>query len=260
MSVLDSGETLLIPEPNVEAVANNTLDYFPVADTEPFLEEWRKAQPEADGIKNAARLVLSETAVSIHFVDVSKPADWVPHENPPSFERVMQLAFNDHGGGSESGFRILLNRFVEGHEPAQYVLLSPPDAEGKPRNTTFHQADFTFPHMEGKDLHYKEYTPNPLKTEGQAARQGRNYYHFFLFGDSSTPFALSEAFARAGFSFDPKPMSLDRYYEVYLGKPDVYKTEWPAEQFTKQIAQLEATGHFSPRLQAVIRGELADLL
>lgn len=260
MPVLSSGEALLVAQPDVKEVANSTFDYFPVADTEPFLEEWQKAHPDADGVKDAVQLLLSESAVSIQFVDISAPADWVPHETPPSFERSLQLALNDHGGGSESGFRILLNRFVEGEEPAQYVLVSPPDAEGKPRNLTFHHADFTFPTLEADGLQYDEYTPNPLKTSGQASRNGRSHYQFFLFGDSDAPRALSQTFEDIGFDFDPEPYSDARFQEVYLGKPGVHKAPWPGNQFAEQIAKLETSSHLSPRLAAVIRGELDEVL
>jgi hypothetical protein len=230
--------SFLIPEPSAREVFDNT-DWFPVEATETLLEEQQRNNPSNAGVTEAVRLMLSESAVAIQFVDISAPADWVPHENPPSFKRSTQLGFNDHGGGSESAHRILINRYVEGQEPEQYVLFSPPEETGEPSNLVFHNSDFTFLTLASNGCYpYDIHLPNPLKTGGQAGQTyGRNHYNFFLFGGSEVPYEFAQTFVNAGFSFNGEPYDMEKYDKLKLGRPKM-RYLWPDGQFAEQIANL----------------------
>ncbi len=226
--------------------------------------ERKAADPSTrDGIYEAAELMLRESAVAIQWVDITKSGKPIREGEQPYRREDFQLGFNDHFGGSESHFKLLLNRFVEGEEPAMHVLYSPPNEDDTPSNTVFHRADFTFitsPPSERR-LTYSPWVPNPLKTAGVSQYLGRGMdYDFFLYGGPETPYDFSKVFEQAGFKFDPNPYDDDMTQNEETGnftpggEWDLSTKEhaarerldyremhhWPSEQFAAQIALLRA--------------------
>ena len=201
-----------------------------------------------DGVFEAAELMLRESAVVVQYNDINDPGKSIWEDDPQRFKRSkLLLGFNDHGGGSESGFKLLLNSFFDGEEPTQHMLFSPPEEDGSTSNLTFRQADFTMPCMEVG----RKYTtiPNPLKTSGAALYRGRKFYDFWLIGDDTTPQRFSEAFKDAGFNFEPTPFELDKDSYRHLRRLEDKATanfvgprvmNWPGDQFAIQIEQLRA--------------------
>lgn len=200
-----------------------------------------------DGVFEAAELILKEAAVVVSFVDKDDRGATIRDDDTQAFIRPKQLiGFNDHAGGSESGFKILLNCFFEGEEPSQYVLWSPPDEDGSPSNTTFRKVDFTFPSMEADGIERRG-VPNPLKTASVALNLGRKFYDFLLIGDESVLQRIPAVFKAIGFSFEPDPFEI--FSEEYS---DLRRLEglaegearhprakhWPKDQFAQQIAAI----------------------
>jgi hypothetical protein len=236
---MSSSGGLLLPSPTITEAFSET-DYFSVEEYENLVTAIVDTKKLDSGILDAARLVLSESAVVIQFIDTSELAEWVPRGYPPSFKAKGQIGFNDHGGGSESHFRILLNRHVEGGPVEQYVLYSPPDEYSRPSSKTFHRASFTFPADEPAGLEYETYLPNILKTHAAASRQGRHFHDFFLFGDSSTPILFSQIFERIGFSFNEQPYTHEEMNKLkHISRQNRHlQIKWPGSQFSAEVARI----------------------
>lgn len=259
MSLIELDRPILLTREDIGE--NPKMFGFTVEATAAALERKAADPSTRDGVFEAAELMLRESAVAIQWVDITKPGKPIREGEELYRKEDFQLGFNDHFGGSESNFKILLNRFVEGEETAMHVLYSPPNEDGSPSNIVFHRADFTFitsPPSE-KILTYSPWVPNPLKTAGVSQYLGRGMdYDFFLYGDPETPFRFSQAFEQAGFVFDPNPYNDDlaQYEETGEftpgGKWDLSAKEhaaserlghrgmhyWPGEQFAAQIALL----------------------
>lgn len=192
------------------------------------------------GVYAAAELLLRESAVAIQYVDVADTSTWHTRSG-------LQLGFNDHGGGSESGFKLLLNRFTDEEAAAQYVLYSPPAADNTASNTVFHRAAFSFLEWEPHGLEYPSRVPNPLKTAGACQIRRRSDYDFYLVGGSSVPCQLGAAMEAAGFSFDTTPYdeatlhALRTDADTARGRLSYREFHnWPGQQFAAQIALLQA--------------------
>jgi hypothetical protein len=104
--------------------------------------------------------LLTETSVAIYFVDISKSEESWDSEEVRVYPKHALLAFTDHGGGSESDWKVLINKF-DLDVPKQYVLYSPPDAEGRSSNLTFHEAEFSPTMLEPTGT--RDFLPNPEK-------------------------------------------------------------------------------------------------
>lgn len=202
-----------------------------------------------DGVFEATELILKEAAVLISFVDKDDRGAKIRDEDIQAFIRAkLLIGFNDHAGGSESGFKILLNCFFEGEEPSQYVLWSPPDEEGLPSNTTFRKVNFTFPSMEADGIERRG-VPNPLKTASAARYLGRKFYDFLLIGDKSVPQRIPAVFKAIGFSFETEPFEvfseeyselrrLEAVAESKAAHP--WARHWPKDQFAQQITAIRS--------------------
>ena len=85
------------------------------------------------------------------------------------------------------------------------------------------------------------YTPNPLKTMYPARQHGRDYYDFFLFGDTSTPYRFSRLFEQMGFGFTDVPYSGDDIDRLRPFKSAASKTGdlWPGNQFAAHVRKLQ---------------------
>lgn len=85
--------------------------------------------PENEAVDKAVAILLQFAGCSVKFVDTTrrtKPYGRKFYTYPS--DKTM-LGFNDHRGGSESHYKILLNQSPEGDE-ASYVLYSPPLEDG----------------------------------------------------------------------------------------------------------------------------------
>lgn len=219
-----------------------------------------KFEEGVNGAVLAAGLLLTRAAVSVVHIDISETrASFVPGDARRFYEDGATVGFNDHFGGSESSFKILLNGSPSGKQ-ASHVLLSPPDESGRPTNTTFRNCDFTFPTWES-DYMYTRRVPNPLKTSSVAGYRGSSQYEYFLFGGPDAPAQVYEQFADAGFDFVDSPYSGDldgqgpehlwflRRYEDKAYKTLGYRGGhyWPGDQFSEQLIRL---GLETPKLSA----------
>ncbi len=234
------------------------LEKFPTDVFDPVIEALSEDPEVPNGIHEAARLLLTQCATVLRIVDMTKPEAGYSDDQTPFYIGRTILAFNDHGGGSESDFKILVNRHKEDGGVDQQLLIAPPDEAGIAANLTFHNGDFTFPSWEprgpkGSSLTYYTYgnLPNNLKTGGASMAAGRRgNYDYFLFGDPSTPIAFSSLLEQIGFGYVDTPYDDDERWRLKtLG--DVYKAGldnftdtrilWPKEgQFAAQLATLEA--------------------
>lgn len=217
---------------------------FPTDVFVPLLDSKRQDPNVPDGVKRAVKLLLTESAVVIKFVntDVMEPY-W--EGETPRYTAPCNLAFNDHGGGSESQFKILLNRHQPDADPTQQVLYSPPNADGSASNTTFHRSSLTFLDREPNGLEYEEAIPNSLKTGDAAQYYGRSEYDFFLFGNSSTPERFSQVFEQIGFKFEDTPYEGIKVVEFNALRDAAHERlsaeeydHWPHDQFARQLAIL----------------------
>lgn len=210
------------------------------------------------GAFEAAELLLSRPAVEIQFVDANDPGTPLgSSETMPTKRPQVTLGFNDHGGGSESGYKILLN-MLRGRDAGQYVLVSPPQADSTRSNTTFYRGDFTFPSQapfgdarQGRPV-FHDGVPNPLKTYGAASNLGQDGYKYYLVGQRNYGCTLVAAFRAAGFRFVQRPMDFDTEYMetmgIYPSKSQIYTdkawpngemgTKRPVGQFAEQISRL----------------------
>lgn len=212
---------------------------FPVGVFDPLLEEISERQRK-NGIVKAVEMLLAEAAIAIRFVDTSSPKNSVREESPPVYVSPIQLGFNDHNCGTESDFKILINRHTLKQAPAQYVLLSPPNDDGTPSNLTFHKANFTFPNHKANTLEYAQGLPNTLKTAGNTHYYGRKDYDFYLFGNLDVPVTFSKIFENIGFGFDDQAYDFDFIHELrYLGG-SLERHAWPGSQFAGQVALLNS--------------------
>ncbi|HLB66612.1 MAG TPA: hypothetical protein VJJ78_03410 [Candidatus Saccharimonadales bacterium] len=226
------------------------LRYFDIPAIDEILERKRSQMPTIYGVKEAVKLILTQCATVIRFVDIGNPVDSpFPDEDSQVYKTGLQLAFNDHMGGSESAFKILVNRHTEDAEPAQYVLYSPPQEEGSPSNNVFHHSNFTFIESGADGLDYANHVPNALKTAGAVGYRGGDRDHeYFVFGNEQTPFRFSKLFENIGFVFEEQPYSYDQSNDLRhlenQARDRLDFTEmhhWPGEQFAGQLAVLEAT-------------------
>jgi len=197
-----------------------------------------------NGIYEAVGLILTEAAVAIQFVDQADPGKPIREGEEPFIRPRMQLGFNDHGGGSESHFRILLNR-PDDESSTQYVLYSPPTEDGLPSNLTFHRSDLGFLTYE-PSLDYRRpgQVPNALKTGGACSYWGRSNFEFYIVGDSTVPAQFANTFERIGFSFVNKPYDRERLVGIRRNEgnmPSDYPGRflWPVNQFREQLAKLQ---------------------
>ena len=178
----------------------------------------------------------------------STPNGIFPDEDDRAYKRGIQLGFNDHMGGSESAFKILVNRHADGSKPSQYVLYSPPREDGSSSNMIFRRANFTFLSHAADDLDYDRNTPNPLKTAGVTGyRGGDRDYEYFVFGDVNTPLRFSQIFEDIGFQYNNSPYPMDVSSHLWrveneardrLNFTEIH--QWPGQQFAGQLAVLEA--------------------
>lgn len=197
-----------------------------------------------DGVFEAAELLLREAAVAIEFIDANNSGRIIHEGTTQRYtDSDILLAFNDHGGGSESAYKILVNGFFADREPGQYVLLSPPDTHGLPINLTFHRADFAFPTCISDNI-MSPSLPNALKTAGAASYIGRNFYAYYLIGTYDVLERFPRVLAASGFTFEHQPYQYEqiRQYQapgrlIDPGLPRV--VQWPRDQFSAQIAQLK---------------------
>lgn len=223
-------------------------NYFYPEAIDEILEAKRADKTTPSGVKEAVKLLLSQCATVINHVDVTKTVETpYPDEDSPVYKRGTQLGFNDHCGGSESDFKILVNHVKPGLEPQQQVLYAPPNEDGSPSNTVFHGSDFVFLGQPAEGLRYPNSVPNALKTGGAAGyRDGDRDFDFFVFGDSETPLKFSRLLEDIGFSFDDQPYSEVNESELWhlegeaksrFGFTEMH--HWPGRQFAAQLAILE---------------------
>ena len=211
---------------------------------------WSAAEAK-DGARNgvfeAAEIMLREAAVVVQHIDVSDQGHEV-HIDPgrPYVQPGNIIGFNDHAGGSESSYKLLVNCYFDGEEPSQYVLYSPPEEDGSPSNLTFRRSDFTFLDWAAEGTR-ERHIPNNLKTYSIAHQLGRNFYEFYILGDHTVPTQFAEVLKAAGFSFEPEPFEtfgdeirrlhdLEYAYEKDTIEPRALR--WPKDQFAGQIALL----------------------
>ncbi len=228
---------------------------------EPVLEEKRALGKDA--ILEGVALLMTKSAVALVHVDITKQRkSYIPDDDRMRYEDNDQpIGFNDHGGGSESRFKILLNGSPEEFD-MQYVLYSPPDKEGNPSNIAFHKADFTFLSWEPKGP-YKGvgHVPNPLKTSGAHSYRGASSYQYYIFGGPDVPRQVYEKFSEAGFGFKLEPYTHDisapegvmTTFTLSRQEDDArealgYRGSrfWPGDQFAKN---LELLGMEVPKLK-----------
>lgn len=223
-------------------------NYFNVEAIDDLLKNKRTNNSTPNGVKEAVRLMLSQCATAIVFVDTEKTVETpFPDEDDPAYKRGIQLGFNDHMGGSESAFKILVNRYVDGSKPSQYVLYSPPREDGSSSNMIFRRANFTFLSHTADGLDYDRDTPNPLKTVGAAGyRGGDRDYQYFVFGNANTPLRFSQVFEDIGFQYNDSPYSMDVSSHLWRVENEARDRldftemhQWPGQQFAGQLAVLE---------------------
>jgi hypothetical protein len=195
-------QPVLLPDGEIEG--NGSAFGYPVQAWDDAIEATISNKGLKDGALEAAELMLQEAAVAVFFVNYANPGRPIREGEEPSFRGPeMLLGFNDHGGGSESNYKILLNLFSN-KVPAQYVLYSPPEKDGSPSNTTFHCADFGLPVLEPQRI-VRQNVPNVLKTCDEAMKRRRDYYEFYLVGQDDAPQRLVDAFTALGFDFLDTP-------------------------------------------------------
>jgi hypothetical protein len=238
---------LLLPDGEIEGTRGPFG--YPIETWDAAVEARRSSNDARDGVFEAAELMLREAAVAIYFVDIDDPGRAIREGERPLFRGgKMMLGFNDHGGGSESRYKILLNCFPDGEDPAQFVLYSPPKEDGSPSNTTFHRADFTYLNFEPGKIARRN-VPNVLKTCDEAVKLSREYYQFYVIGRLDIPQRLPGAFAAAGFDFADTPYDDDMLYEYRrlerihkekLEPEGRYGPVWPSGQFSAQIKKLRS--------------------
>ena len=250
---------LLTPEDimGLESDQDYDYSYFYVTSIKKVLEAKRK--DGHDGIAQAAAKLLTEPAVAILHVDTTKRrkpfrSNRYAHEA----DKNTPIAFNDHFGGSESRFKVLLNGSPNDPDNS-YVLYSPPLEDGSPSYARFHKADFTFLSDEPRGL-YTGYggVPNPLKTGGVSQYRGRSGYKHYLFGGPDVRHQLYQAFSTAGFEFvdSPYPTTFGRRQDDKLDLPmtheEIGRLEgpasntlgyrgmhfWPGDQFAENLKLL----------------------
>lgn len=215
------------------------------------------------GAFEAAELMLSEPGVVVSFVNATSRGSRIWDDSDERYKRPeCLLGFNDHGGGSESHHKILLNRFGGRSRSGQYVLWSPPAEDYRPSSTTFYKADFTFLTHEPITVRgkFEKTVPNPLKTLEPAATMQRpnSNYNFYLVGNRADRSSLVRAFRAAGFTFLPRPLDYNTEYTemIAMKRPrsledrieertrskkwpnGVMGSEPPVGQFAAQIARL----------------------
>ena len=234
-----------------------------VSELAPVLEEKRSLGEDA--VSGAVSHLLTESGIVLVHVDETKPYKSYPmSEEDPLYNPSEKLAigFNDHCGGSDSNFKLLLNGSPDGDE-ASYVLYSPPDQDGDPTNTTFRRADFTFLNREAEGPYETfGYVPNPLKTSSARSYRGQVGHHFYLFGGPDIPTQVYGEFQRAGFDFFQEPYNGDirapegtettftlGAYENAARRRLGYRGMqfWPGDQFATQLRNL---GLEPPKLRA----------
>lgn len=236
---------------------------FPVDEIQELLEA--KLKEGRDGAKQAAGLMLTRAAVAIVHIDTTKIRDaYAPGDLRKFYERGTTVGFNDHFGGSESSFKLLLNGSPSGDQ-SSYVLYSPPDKSGRPTNTTFRNCDFTWLNRASKGQYMYTapgHVPNPLKTADVASYRGRGpNYEYYLFGGPDAEQQVYDQFAVAGFDFTETPyssefgeMGFDNTW-VLSRHEDAARQNlgprggrfWPGDQFSEQLARL---GLDTPKLSA----------
>ncbi|HEX8227557.1 MAG TPA: hypothetical protein VF572_06850 [Candidatus Saccharimonadales bacterium] len=212
---------------------------LPVDAIDPVLERMQHDPSVANGVHKAAELLLTEAAVSVVLIDVTDPTDSIRPENPPVYHRKLQLGFNDHGAGTESDYKVLLNVQPDSEAPiGQFVLYSPADEAGEPLNMTFHRSRFSNVRLPSKNLDFPKHVPNPIKTAAAARYHNREDYEFLLFGGQDTPHKLADTFESIGFRFDDEPYDWDEYDEIRFATVPRGRHEWPDGQFKKQVNKL----------------------
>jgi len=208
------------------------------------------------GINGAVSLLLNEAAAVVYHIDIGELARKIRADDEFAYKGVgALLGFNDHGGGSESGHKILVNDF--GTANGQFVLYSPPTNHYEPTSTTFYQCDFTFMTSPPVARSFpKRTTSNILKTADAADHWGRNFHEFYLVGDQEVPAQFIDKFRDIGFGFSNGPISDDELERIEdtadseLVKASPYSPEghWPygdrlsaqpSGQFAQFIAKLQ---------------------
>ncbi len=250
---LYNGQDVLNPVLLEPGEYGRTAGTFVCADYDPLLLE--KAEEGHDGVRRAVELLLTRAPVAIVHVDVSQVSSDFANPGTTVYrsDTDKAIGFNDHSGGSESDFKIVLNG-TPNASGVMHVLFSPPDEQGNPTNLTFRRADMH--HLSQRSSGpYEGIIPNPMKTGGAAQARGFADYRYYLFGDSSTVPVVCEAFQDAGFDFsdDPYemglglgPLSNSSYLDLAqyaleaeerLGEYNSRRF-WPGDQFAEQIRNL----------------------
>ncbi len=218
---------------------------FWVGGIEPVLEQ--KAAEGRDAISDAVGLLLTTSAVALVHIDLTKKRkSYYPDDDRIFYERPeAAVGFNDHFGGSESRFKILLNGSPDG-DKASYVLFSPPKADGSPTNTTFRRSHFVILTRESDGIYGGPgYVPNPLKTADTAGYKGLTNYQYFIFGDSNVPQEVYHRFAESGFEFISQPYDTSEYREMRVAEQAARASldyrgghYWPGDQFADNLKRI----------------------
>jgi hypothetical protein len=234
----------------------------------------QEARESSEVVDQAVATLLQFSGCVVNFVDTSRRVHPYREQYYEYPRDKYMLGFNDHRGGSESHYKILLNQAPDGDE-ASYVLYSPPLEDGEPSNMTFRRCDFTFLSREPiaqrhtKDLRFGPYVPNPLKTHHTRGYWDRSYYHtnydYYLFGLPETKQAFFDRFASIGFEFSKQPYELgySRGEEASDTVSSLDNTEneanrklgytgskyWPGDQFAPQLAELKLPAYVHPEYQ-----------
>ncbi len=270
-------------EVDLRLFEHDLMDYswrtgFNVVPTNELMDAYGE-NPE-QSVDQAVATLLQFAGCVVNFVDISrKVRSYGNRHYEYPLEKYM-LGFNDHFGGSESYYKILLNQSPDG-DKASYVLLSPPLEDGSPSNMTFHRCDFTFlsrepsPARFTKELRYGPFVPNPLKTHHTRNHWDRKYYftdyNYYLFGLPNAKQAFFKRFEDIGFEFSKEPYvsgygSREARPETAAGLNDAesnakerlgfYGTRfWPGDQFAPQLAELGQPIYLHPEY----RGRLSEL-
>lgn len=161
------------------------------------------------GVELAAYELLRASGIWIRHVDLTthlvpeEPGDddWIGRD--AHYRPDGAVAFNDHGGGSESHFRILFNTSDDG----QRVLFCPPMPDGSPSNMTFRRSNFNVlapePYGDG-GYEYWDRVPNLLKSTGPAGknRETNDPTYFLVTAGGVDPRPeLQSVLEQAGFTF-----------------------------------------------------------
>ncbi len=236
MKILDPKESLLFGPEDIARMGIYGGGLFPVDECMPILRD-RQGENPPDGVLSAVRLLLQESAVSIAYVNTEEVHTEEIGTDRFDFLKASELlGFNDHGGGSESDYKILLQ---DVSQKEQYVLYSPPLTKGLSANLSFRAADFTYLSEIPYGAGYAD-VPNPMKTAGQARRFGRSSYTFMLFGTAETPDNFIDTFHRIGFTFHAEPYAEEELATLRVIASNMPSSvdAWPGGQFEWQLSQL----------------------